>query len=71
MSIDDAIRYMDAVASDKLMFTPIREAADMAATFMRNHENDEALTPCDVCRYSPPSSCDGKPCTMCPAEGKS
>ena len=27
-------------------------------------------TPCDVCRYSPPSSGDGKPCTMCPAEGK-
>ena len=25
-------------------------------------------TPCDVCRYNPPSSTDGKPCTMCPAE---
>ena len=25
--------------------------------------------PCDVCRYSPPSSGDGKPCTICPAEG--
>ena len=24
--------------------------------------------PCDVCRYNPPSSMDGKPCTMCPAE---
>lgn len=24
--------------------------------------------PCGLCRYSPPSSCDGKPCTMCPAE---
>ena len=29
---------------------------------------NEALTPCDVCRFSPPSSGDGKPCCMCPAE---
>ena len=26
-------------------------------------------TPCDLCRFNPPSSCDGKPCTMCVAEG--
>ncbi len=25
------------------------------------------LSPCDVCKYSPPSSFDGKPCTVCPA----
>ena len=30
----------------------------------------EKLTPCDVCMYSPPSSCDGKPCCMCPAIAK-
>jgi len=24
-----------------------------------------AVYPCDTCAYSPPSSCDGKPCTMC------
>lgn len=29
---------------------------------------NEALTPCDVCKFSPPSSSDGKPCCMCPAE---
>ena len=23
---------------------------------------------CDLCRFNPPSSTDGKPCTMCPAE---
>ena len=28
------------------------------------------LTPCDVCRYNPPSSMDGKPCAACPAEGR-
>ena len=27
-------------------------------------------TPCDFCRYNPPSSTDGKPCCMCPATGK-
>lgn len=26
--------------------------------------------PCDVCRYNPPSSADGKPCSMCVAEGR-
>lgn len=31
-------------------------------------QSNEPLTPCDVCRFYPPSSCDGKPCTMCPAE---
>ena len=27
-------------------------------------------TPCDLCRYNPPGSGDGKPCTMCPAMGR-
>lgn len=25
------------------------------------------LSPCDVCAYNPPSSGDGKPCSICPA----
>jgi Lar family restriction alleviation protein len=29
-----------------------------------------ANTPCDLCRFNPPSSGDGKPCTMCVAEGR-
>lgn len=29
-----------------------------------------ADSPCDLCVYNPPSAGDGKPCTMCPAEGK-
>ena len=28
---------------------------------------NEPLTPCDVCMYSPPSSMGGKPCYICPA----
>ena len=30
--------------------------------------SNEPLTPCNVCRFSPPSSGDGKPCCMCPAD---
>ena len=26
------------------------------------------LSPCDVCRFNPPSSFDGKPCAICPAQ---
>lgn len=29
-----------------------------------------AQTPCDLCAYDPPSSGDGKPCSMCPASAK-
>lgn len=28
---------------------------------------EKPKTPCDLCLYNPPSSGDGKPCTMCPA----
>lgn len=27
-------------------------------------------SPCDLCRYNPPSSGDRKPCSMCPATPK-
>ncbi len=28
------------------------------------------LSPCDLCRYDPPSSLGGKPCSICPATPK-
>ena len=28
----------------------------------------EGISPCTFCRFNPPSSGDGKPCCMCPAE---
>lgn len=31
---------------------------------------DVPKTPCDLCRHNPPSSLDGKPCTICAAEGR-
>jgi len=35
--------------------------------FPHYFEKPEPESPCDLCIYNPPSSCDGKPCTMCPA----
>ena len=29
------------------------------------------VEPCTFCVYNPPSSCDGKPCTICPAHKRS
>lgn len=34
------------------------------------HRKQSDLTPCDVCQYNPPSSGDGKPCSVCPAQAK-
>lgn len=34
----------------------------------RNKAEGDAVNtsfPCDTCRFNPPSSCDGKPCSMC------
>lgn len=31
---------------------------------------EDGLCPCDLCKYNPPSSLDGKPCCVCPAAGK-
>ena len=41
-----------------------RELYNNTADKMRHNE---PKTPCDLCLYNPPSSGDGKPCTMCPA----
>lgn len=44
------------------------KAIIMAIDALRELDAQErAKTPCDLCRYNPPSSRDGKPCTMCPA----
>lgn len=44
------------------------EACRMGAASLRELDaQEQPKTPCDLCRYNPPSSRDGKPCTMCPA----
>lgn len=44
-------------------------ALNWAATQIRKAEEAKG-NPCDFCMYAPPSSSDGKPCTMCPAVAK-
>lgn len=34
------------------------------------YRKQSELTPCDCCKFNPPSSTDGKPCSMCPAQVK-
>ena len=44
------------------------EACRMGAEALRElNAQEKPKTPCDLCLYNPPSSGDGKPCTMCPA----
>lgn len=35
---------------------------------LRKLAQREGISPCTFCRFNPPSSGDGKPCCMCPAE---
>lgn len=53
--------------------TPEEKIFNQVARYFIRHaptltQPNEPLTPCNVCRFYPPSSCDGKPCTMCPAD---
>ena len=35
-----------------------------------DYRKQSELTPCDCCKFNPPSSKDGKPCSVCPAQAK-
>lgn len=41
---------------------------NVSADYLLGLTDKKAKTPCDLCRYAPPSSSDGKPCRMCPVE---
>ena len=41
---------------------------NVSANYLLGLTDKKAKTPCDLCRYAPPSSSDGKPCCMCPVE---
>ena len=42
----------------------------VSALYAEGWRKQSELTPCDVCRFNPPSSGDGKPCSICPAQAK-
>ena len=52
--LTEMIRQIGATGLDRL-----RELAQA---------DKEGISPCTFCRFNPPSSGDGKPCCMCPAE---
>ena len=41
---------------------------NVSADYLLGLTDKKAKTPCDLCRYAPPSSSNGKPCCMCPVE---
>ena len=51
---------------------PYRIFEDLSASeaIEKIREYEYGQSPCHLCRFNPPGSGDGKPCTMCPAEGK-
>lgn len=60
--------YPDADGNGKAILDKQREPIALAISAIRDLDAQEnAKTPCDLCCYNPPSSRDGKPCTMCPA----
>lgn len=46
---------------------PIERCKACPLCYADKMRHTEPKTPCDLCLYNPPSSRDGKPCTMCPA----
>lgn len=66
MTIEEAVKTLHFL---KLQTGRIEnEALDMGISALRaqQYHTDH----CDLCGYNPPSSSDGKPCTMCPAVSK-
>lgn len=59
---DCGIKEIDGTDEDAIMFA-INALEQIKA-------EQDPKSPCDLCRYNPPSSTDGKPCTMCPAAGR-
>ena len=80
MTLKEAIEYWEQFNSeiDKLLYRTYgarkkvleeqREVVEFTIAALREMDSQEKpKTPCDLCLYNPPSSGDGKPCTMCPA----
>lgn len=63
--------YLEA-GLDKQFVLACIEATKAGMTVDRLRElaqaDREGISPCTFCRFNPPSSGDGKPCCMCPAE---
>jgi hypothetical protein len=72
-SVEVSEIYGEALSSRVLDEYTAQDALSVYREWKENQEQDskqEKPSPCDVCRFNPPSSGDGKPCTMCPAESE-
>ena len=58
------VRYGHQLAYDRIY------AYSKTLEIIDKYAEQEPKTVCDLCVYETPSSSDGKPCTMCPAETK-
>lgn len=71
MTVEEAISVLERLAHTESKWPGTEdtlESLDMAISALRAKQ--EHTSPCDLCGYNPPSSSDGKPCTMCPAVSK-
>lgn len=63
------IEHTEKIAREQVgvLPSPTMYAKDL---YWHGYRKQSDLTPCDVCRFNPPSSADGKPCSVCPAQAK-
>lgn len=62
-TVADFVRYSIANFEALQAYRALGTVEELAALVKARDEG-----PCGLCRFNPPSSCDGKPCTMCPAQ---
>ena len=79
-SCDNCVHYGESSDSDAcfdcVRYEQKQEGRSGYVSFEGEKPQEQGVTtvfpdsPCDLCVYNPPGSGDGKPCTMCPAEGR-
>ena len=62
-------RRAKAFRDPKVAFMTTAEKT-AAALYYADYRKQSNATPCDNCRFNPPSSGDNKPCSVCPAQAK-
>lgn len=65
-TIKDVCEMMKACFCSDGDMNEVLDAIESTINEIPSMQPKEKL-PCDVCKYHPPSSMDGKPCAFCPA----
>ena len=61
---------IDAVYGADCAYFDVDGFAIANEVYNTGYRKQSKLTPCDCCKFNPPSSTDGKPCSVCPAQTK-